>query len=461
MSQTTQRPSTLVRGASTESNSAHAPGLTPVQRLICAVAALGFAFDLYEMLVMPVVMRPALQALGGLEPGSREFNRWVGLLFYVPALTGGVFGLLGAYLTDLLGRRRVLVWSILLYAGASLGASLSTTVIQLLVFRSITVVGVAVEYVAAVAWLAEIFTEPKRRESVLAYTQAAAGLGGLMATGGYYLAVTFAERLPAVASAHDPWRYALLFGLVPAIPLIIIRPFLPESPLWRSKRAGGVAARPKFRELFQPALRTTTIATTILFACTYGMASGVLLQTPRMVPGLADVRDSTARQVEQIVGGVQFVGELGVLAGRLLFALMVVRIARQQRLARLFLVPGLVIIPCVYFFAATHSVTWLTVGIFGVAVLINGPISLLWNYMPRMYPTRLRATGEGLAHNVGSRALGTFAAVLTTQLANSMPGAGAPARLAHSAAIVALSLYAVALIASFALREPASDQLPA
>ena len=195
-------------------------GLTPLQWLICLVASLGFAFDLYEMLVLPVVLRPALGALAGLEPGTREFNRWVGLLFYIPSLVGGVFGFLGAYLTDVFGRRRVLVWSIVLYSLASLGASLATTATELLVFRCLTVAGVAVEYVAAIAWLAELFAEPRQRESVLAYTQSAGGLGGLMATGGYYLAVTYAESLPAILGGHEPWRYALLFGLAPAIPLL-------------------------------------------------------------------------------------------------------------------------------------------------------------------------------------------------------------------------------------------------
>ncbi len=33
---------------------------------------------------------------------------WVGRLFYMPAFAGGIFGLLGGYLTDRLGRRRVL-----------------------------------------------------------------------------------------------------------------------------------------------------------------------------------------------------------------------------------------------------------------------------------------------------------------------------------------------------------------
>src|SRR5260370_22645182 len=145
-------------------------------------------------------------------------------------------------------------------------------------------VGVCVEYVAAVAWLAELFSHPKRRESVLGYTQSAVGLGGLMATGGYYLAVTYAERLPSIRIDHEAWRYTLLFGLLPAIPLILIRPFLPESPVWRQKKSSGTLKRPSIAKLFRPALRRTTVVTTLIVACTYAIPYGVLQHTPRLVP---------------------------------------------------------------------------------------------------------------------------------------------------------------------------------
>ena len=51
----------------------------------------------------------------------------MGLLFYIPAVAGGIFGLLGGYLTDRLGRRRVLVWSILIYAFSAFGAGFATS----------------------------------------------------------------------------------------------------------------------------------------------------------------------------------------------------------------------------------------------------------------------------------------------------------------------------------------------
>jgi MFS family permease len=135
------------------SSSEPLPRLTKVQWLICVIAAVGFAFDIYELLMLPLIVRPALEQLGGLTFGTPEFARWRDLLFYVPALCGGVFGLLGGYLTDRLGRRRILTWSILLYAFSACAAGFATSLPMLLALRCLTFVGVCVEFVAAVARL--------------------------------------------------------------------------------------------------------------------------------------------------------------------------------------------------------------------------------------------------------------------------------------------------------------------
>lgn len=440
--------------------SAHRQGLTTVQWLVCGIAALGFAFDLYEITILPLVLRPALANLGNLKPGSAEFNFWAGLFFYLPAAAGGIFGLVGGYLTDLLGRRRVLVWSILLYAFSACAAGYATTLPQFLFLRCTTLIGVCVEYVAAVAWLAELFANSNKRESVLGYTQAAAALGGLLGASAYYLTVTYAERLPAIHGAHDAWRYTLLSGLLPAIPLILIRPFLPESPVWREKRSRGKLARPGVLELFKPSLRTTTLVTGLSVACLFAIAYGVFNQTPRIVPGLAAVRTLAPRQVEQTVSSVQFIQELGSLSGRLLFAFLVARVLSQRRLLRIFLVPGALVFSFVYFFVATRSLPLLRYGMFFAALFMNTSASFWWNYLPRVYPTHLRGTGESFAENVGGRMIGTLGAVVTVQLANIMPGIGAPAQLAHAAAVVAVVVYAIALIASCWVPEPESGQLP-
>ena len=446
----------------TESGGA-APGtaaLTPIQWVICAVASLGFAFDLYESLMLPLIVRPAITALGNLKPGTATFNLWVGLLFFIPSIAGGIFGLLGGYLTDLFGRRRILVWSILLYSISACAASYSTSLPQLLILRSTTMVGVCVEFVAAITWLAELFPNAKRRESVLGYTQAFHTVGGLMVTGAYYLAATYAERFPAILGGHEAWRYTLLSGLIPALPLLLIRPFLPESPLWQERRSTGRFERPHLGELFRPALRKTTLVTALLVACSNALPSGAIQHTVRMVPGLAEVRNLAPRQIEQIASRVQMFQELGGLTGRVLFAVLIIHIMTQRRRMRVFLGPALIVFPCLYFFAATHSLVAVQLGVFVATLFFNGLRSFWGNYLPRVYPTHLRGTGESFAVNVGGRVIGVTAALITTTLSNVMPGDGPAARLAYSAGVVAVLACVIGLAGSFWLPEPQGEQLP-
>ena len=434
--------------------------LTPLQWVIAVIAAIGFAFDSYVLLVLPLIVRPALIELLHVPPNSPLINDWVGIIFYVPAVAGGIFGLLGGYLTDLLGRRRVLVWSILLYAFSALASGYSTSVYWLLVWRCATFVGVCVEFVAAVAWLSELFPNPKQREAIVGYTQVVGSLGGIMVTATYYLVVTYGEHLPLVRGGHEAWRYTLMSGIIPAIPLIVIRPFLPESPTWKLKKEAGTLKRPSFAELFDARFRRTTIVTTVMMAAAYAAAFGAIQQTPRIVPGLPEVRTLPRAGVEQTVSAVQSYQEFGGLAGRFLLAFLAVRIVSRRRLVRVFQVPGLILVPIVFVVVATSNLTILKWGIFFFGITTIGQLSFWGNYLPRVYPTYLRGTGESFAANVGGRMIGTCAALLTTQLVNVMPGTTPQTKLAYAAAVVGTGAYLLGLAGSFWLPEPSKDELP-
>ncbi len=482
---------------SSSSASSPAPRLTGLQWTICAVAAIGFAFDIYELLMMPLIMRDALGKLGGLKPGP-DFNFWVGLMFWVPAMCGGFFGLIGGYLTDRLGRRRVLVWSILLYAGSAFAAGFSTSLMMLLVLRCTTFVGVCVEFVAAVAWLSELFPNPRQRETVLGYTQAFSSIGGLLVAGANYLAVHWGPSLPAIQGGHDAWRYTLISGVIPAIPLIVIRPFMPESPTWAAKKLAGTLKRPSVWELFRPEFRRTTVVTTLMFACSYGAAFGAIQQLPQIVPGLPGVREAglvaqqelkgaqlalkasegsaekksaaeklvkdsekkigmTKATEQKVVTNVQKWQEIGGLVGRVILAFLAVRIVSRRSLLRVFQIPGLLIVPLVFFFPARNNLDLLYYGIFAVGLVTVAQFSFWGNYLPRMYPTHLRGTGEGFAANIGGRMIGTSAALVTTQLVNIVPGQSPSEKYAIAATIVGFSVYLVGTIACAFLPEPKAE----
>ena len=485
--------------------------LSIVVWLILFVASIGFAFDIYELLMLPLILRPALEQLAGAKPGTPLFQNWLGVMFYLPAFAGGIFGLLGGYLTDYLGRRRVLTWSILLYAGSAFLAGFSTNMWMLLFLRCTTFIGVCVEFVAAVAWLAELFPDPHQRERALGYTQAFSSIGGLLVAIANGLAVRLFDsgalpplHMPEWAvpylgqiPQHSPttgapftmaWRYTLMSGLIPAIPLIVIRPFLPESPVWRQKKAAGTLRRPSVRALFSPELRRTTIVTTLMFACSYGAAFGALQMIPQIVPGLQDVQETVEgkpipvrKSYEQLVASEYAkVQEIGGLTGRVLLALLVIRIVSRRQLLRLFQVPGLIIVPTVFalflsvenrhffeidltaLYIGKLPITTVTLGVFLCGLLIVGQFSFWGNYLPRVYPVHLRGTGESFAANIGGRMIGTSFAAVTGQIAllPFLASYSAPQRMAYAAASVAFFVFLMGFILSFWLPEPKQEALP-
>ncbi len=435
--------------------------LTPVQWLICTIAAIGFAFDIYELLMLPLIVGDALRELGGLTPGTPEYQQWVGLLFWIPAIAGGLFGLLGGYLTDRFGRRRVLVWSILIYAFSVLAAAFSTTLGQFLFFRSTTFIGVSVEFVAAVAWLAEVFTDPRQRERVLGYTQAFSSLGGIMVAQAYLVINRLAASLPAIyGGPDDVWRYTLMSGFFPALPLLVIRPFLPESPVWEKKRLAGTLIRPTLGAIFSPELRRTTIVTTLMFALAYGAAFGAIQQMPRIVPGLPEIASLEPAAQRAAAGAVQSWQEVGGLVGRFALALLVLAIVSRRRLLWVFQVPGLIIVPATFWMAQSSSVATVSWMMFFAGLFTVAQFSFWGNYLPRVYPTHLRGTGEGFAANIGGRMLGTSFAYVTTAIIQPMMSGPPPISLAKAATLVAAFVYVGGFLLSFALPEPKSEDLP-
>jgi hypothetical protein len=116
--------------------------------------------------------------------------------------------------------------------------------------------------------------------------------------------------------------------------------------------------------------------------------------------------------------------------------------------------------PLIFIYPATSSLSGLKFGIFVAGLLTVAQFSFWGNYLPRVYPTHLRGTGEGFAANIGGRMIGTAAALLTTQLATVMPGNTPAVHLAYAAAAVAFLVYAGGFLLSFFLPEPSQQALP-
>ena len=277
-----------------------APRLTLTHWLVIAIASIGFLFDTYELLMTPLVGVPAIAELLNVPPNNPLVTDWMGRMLWMTALCGGTFGLLGGWLIDRFGRKRIMAVSIFVYALSPFAAAFSTTLGAFVFFRCTTFIGVCVEFVAAITWLAELFPDKGRKETVLGWTQACASLGGLLVTGVNAWIVAHAAALPAlplpeIFNAHGSWRYLLMTGLLPAIPIALLLPFVPESQVWRERRAAGTLQRPSFGALFAPELRRVTLVTALLSACAYAAAFGALQLTPlRIAPGLPELAEQRA-----------------------------------------------------------------------------------------------------------------------------------------------------------------------
>lgn len=493
-------------------------GLGTTQWLVLTVAAIGFLFDTYELLMTPLVLAPALSELLGVPPNHPDVTAWVGRVLWITAVCGGVFGLLGGMLIDRFGRKTVMVASIFVYSFSPVLAGLSTSLEWLLFFRCATFVGVCVEFVAAVTWLAELFPDKRTRELAIGWTQAFASVGGLLVTAVSAFITKLANDgtltyLPETIG-NAPWRYTLMTGLLPALPIALLLPFVPESQVWKQRKLAGTLGRPSFRELFSPALARTTIVATLLSACAYAAAFGTLQATVTQgVPGLPVERLDEPRKemakltkanagITKVLQGlekdgeaakglnkeflgnlkamgkinkekiqpererVQFLQELGGLGGRILLALALGYIVSRRKILQLFQLPGLVTIPLVWFWVYFQQPEYFAWGVFLAGIFTVAQFSYFGEYLPKVFPMHLRGTGGSFATNVGGRMFGTSAALLTTNILAPNLGSISPKlaalntfeKVTIAAGIVGASVFAIGLALSFLLPEPPREE---
>jgi MFS family permease len=481
--------------------------------LVLSVAAIGFLFDTYELLMFPVIGSDAIAELeyhkgvARLSPDELVGVRaWSGRMLWIAALSGGIFGMLGGLLTDRLGRKTIMIASIMAYSLSPVAAAFSSELWQLVLFRCTTFIGVCVEMVAAVTWLAELFEDKRTREIVIGWTLATASLGGILVTEAYNLIVDAAQTpgvLPALPfpGAYMPenvaWRFTLLTGLIPGAAILLLMPFVPESGVWKRKKLEGTLKRPSFGELFSPALRRTTIVTTLLAACGYAAAFGAVQMTPlQIVAGLPDIAAQTSEATRELKaaqakkstdgtsehaaartrladaqkaqkaagqalkerrGNIQRWQEIGGLVGRILLAVLLLFLP-SRTLIRLFLIPGVILFPLTYFRLVHEDYHVFATAIFFCGLLTVAQFSFLSEFLPRVFPMHLRGTGGSFATNFGGRMIGTMAAFLNTDiLAERFSGTPPPLQVASAAGVIGGSVYLIALLATFFLPSPHAE----
>ena len=357
--------------------------LNRTQWIILIVAWLGWVFDVMDTAIFNFAKVPMITEMIGASRYKLEGPRIEGQIqtwFLVGwALGGLVFGLLA----DRWGRTRTLVITILLYSGLTGLTSLCQTPEQVMLARFLTALGIGGEWAAGAALIAESLPN-KNRAAAAAFLQSAAAFGPILAS------------LANLGLAAYSWRPLFLVGVLPAALCVAIRYRVPE-PIRPAVTLASGNPFLSLRELFANLhLRRNTIVAMVIGIV--GVTGAGIV--PFWIPNL--VREASHGLAEVAIRGrvslATLIIHIGTLLGVFCFPWFADRVGRKKAFAIFFLLAPMSAALALY--GATNFgrillllplTTFFSIGVSAGFVL----------YFPELFPSRLRATGAGLAYNVG------------------------------------------------------------
>lgn len=390
---------------------------------VLIAAFLGLVFDGFELGLMPVASLSVVQSLLGDAYtdtiGGRWFAWFTAALMLGAAVGGSALGNLG----DRIGRARAMGISVLFYSVfAGMGGFVQTPE-QMLLLRFLVGLGVGGMWPNGVALVAECWPNTSR-PTVAGVLGAGINVGVL----GLSQLVRFQPITP------DSWRWIFLIAAIPAALGIIVLTLVPESPKWLASRHIQKAPPPPLASLFQgDLLRPTLIGIGLASVPLIGAWAG----SKWMIPW--------ADQVGQIAGepgykaSTQGWWALGATIGSFIGSPIAAFVGR--RLSYFLISLGATALTWAMFqLTAPLNPDFLYV-VFAqglVATLFFGWLPL---YLPELFPVQVRATGAGLAMNIGrfATAGGVLAAgSLFTYFDGGYPAIGAACAMIYAFGMIVI-----------------------
>jgi len=327
---------------------------------------------------------------------------------------------LGA-LGDRIGRTRAMGVSILFYSIFSGMGWLVGSLEQMLLLRFLVGLGVGGMWPNGVALVSECWPNVSR-------PMVAGIMGAGLNTG--ILLLSQIARIWHITP--DSWRWLFGWSAIPGLLGVASLCFVPESPRWLSTR-GGVDTRTDtpLRELFRPPLLRLTLLGIVLGSIPM---IGAWAASKWMIPWADKIGGSAQPGYKAVTQGFWALGAvLGSFFGAQLASML------GRRLSYFLISLGSTALTCgLFLFTAPLQSGFLPMAFAQgfIATLFFGWLPL---YLPELFPTKVRATGSGIAYNVGrfATAAGVFAAgTLVTWLGGDFAKVGAVMGLIYSLGMV-------------------------
>lgn len=388
--------------------------------MVCVVASLGgllFGFD-----------TAVISGTVGMVEAQFELSKLALGWFTSSALVGCILGaVMAGLLGDKYGRKPVLIMAAALFFISALGCTIPPSFKVLYSVRIIGGIGVGIASVLSPLYISE-FSPPKIRGRLVALYQLSIVTGILLAYGSNWILLNFSTNHTLVSGGSgflykifvsEVWRSMFGMEMLPAILLLVLLLFVPESPRWliqAGRRESGkrilekisgikVAEeefkeilsslgqeRGKLRELFRPGLRTALIVAVGLSV--FGQLTGinaVIYYGPEILKE-AGIQFGNALQFQTLLGIINLVFTLLAL-------LLIDKLGRRP-----LLIGGMSAVVLTLFLAGLLFLTdtpngTLIVVVLGayIACIAFSICAVIWVITPEIFPNRVRGRAMSIA----------------------------------------------------------------
>jgi len=391
-------------------------------------ACMGWMFDAMDLQIFTLILFPSVSELiGSANPGLVAYTG--GLILAWKLIAWGVGGIAFGVVADRIGRSKTMIITVLIYSIFTGLSGLARDWWQLAALQALAGIGIGGEWAAGAALVAETWPERSRPRALVAMQMSFAF--------GFFLAALLNLIIGPIG-----WRWVLAAGAAPALITLFIRQFVPEPKRWLAVRYRdpGVArqgvpdtAARTFLAIFAPGIRRRTIVGVLVAVAMMIGAWSTMTLLPTWIHQLLGPGGSAG--AVKVTSLCFMLINVGAVFGYL--SLIWLTDAIGRRWSYFLIAIGCVATNLCMFTQATtiDELLWFTVayGFFSI-----GGFGIFAVYLPELFPTRIRATGQGFCWNTARvfTAAGPFASGMLVAAFGSVP----------KAAVMLTGIYVVGLI---------------